>query len=132
MVKTLILLSLTLQISALVDEIKGKKAYFNFTENTIERVNTCRNMIVGLMIPVTNYIMQNKIINVNHYFLCYPVIASCIVSCFIVGKPASEQPLPPIKKTVAVSVCDRDLMQHNAKNPLVGNVNPFFVNNRAD
>ena len=35
-----------------------------------------------------------------------------------------------IKKIKAVSVCDRDLMQHNAKNPLVGNVNPFFVNIR--
>lgn len=46
-----ILLSLTLQISASVDEIKGEKPYFNFTKNTIEKVNTCRNVIVGLMIP---------------------------------------------------------------------------------
>lgn len=84
------------------------------------------------MIIDCNKTLNNKLLNkgLPPIKLCSSVIASCMVSCFIVGKPASEQPLPPIKKTVAVSVSDRDLMQHNAKNPLVGNVNLSFINYR--
>ena len=122
-----ILLSLTLQISASVNEIKEKKSYFNFTEETIEKVNTSRNHI---FFYITLFIFA-RIHGFNQ--LQWPISfisIACTASCFFIGKPASEQPLPPIKKTVAVSVCDRDLMQHYAKNPLVGNVNLSFINYR--
>lgn len=130
MLNLLMLLSLTSKTSNSVNETKNKKAYFNFTQETIKKVNSGRNIALGIMGLPLIYCLNNE--NNIIKFLVGSTSLISTMSCFIIGKPEDEQPLFLVKKTVALNSYDKDLIKHYTKNPLSGNVNSFFVNFRED
>lgn len=120
----LLVLSLTFQVSASVNEIKEKKSYFNFTEETIERVNKWRNRISFCMTPfifayLSEYCQSNSEFNQLKWPIGFISIA-CTASCYLIGKPASEQPLPRVKREYAIDSWDKEILKHYAKNPPLG------------
>lgn len=112
----LLVLSLTLQISASVNEIKEKQSYFNCTRETIEKVNSGRNIALYIMgLPLIYYLNNNN--NNNLQFLIGSISLISAMSCFIIGKPEDEQPLPSVKIRYAIPNWDKLLTQHYEKNP---------------
>lgn len=123
------LLYLTSKTSDSVNKTKNKKSYFNFTQETIEKVNSGRNSALGIMGLPLIYCLNNE--NNIIKFLVGSTSLISTMSCGIIGKPANEQPFT-CQKTVAISADEKDLIEHYTKNPLSGNVNSFFVNFKED